>query len=394
MGNLESFYPKRGGGSPVRLVFDHLPLTPVSTAFGMTGVGLWTLNALNHLKRLAPGWSIESLEIGLRQTPRESSRLDPEINRNHLRFPRKLYLAMEVFHAVPPLETSLGPVDAMLGTAYVTRRTRSAAEIPVIYDLSVFKYSRTHPQLRVRYLQKRLPSVLARAALVVTISETMRREVADYFSLDPGRIAVVSPGCALSGAAPNGRDGSSDPEPYLLAVGTLEPRKNLGRLLAAYRRLKKRRPGAPRLVLVGGMGWRANGLNRTLGQHLDAGDVEWKGYLPEPALSELYRNAAGFVYPSLYEGFGMPVLEAMAAGCPVVTSRGTAMAEVAGDAAILTDPEDIEDMEQAIERLIDDGRLTSEMKAAGLQRAKGFTWEATARQLKEAVETAVKWRRT
>lgn len=353
------------------------------------------MNALRHLRALVPDWTLEGLGVGAAKIPFDGSVIGPGVGWNQIHVPSRVLSLAEALNVVPPLETFVGRMDVMLGTAYITRKTRDAAEIPVIYDLSVIRYPSTLPRRRVLYLKKWLPVVLRRASGVVTISAAMKEEIAGHFGFDPRRIYVAAPGCSLHLFAP---EAASGPRPvegdYLLAVGTIEPRKNLQGLLEAYRALKKRRPDSPPLVLVGGMGWRSKGFGQVLEQDRSNGRVRWLGYVAETVLADLYRNAMGFVYPSFYEGFGMPIVEAMAAGCPVITSTGSGTAEAAGDAALLVDPRNIDQLGHALERLIDDRDLRATMRAKGLVRAKQFTWEKTARDLHGAITNAVEFKRS
>jgi alpha-1,3-rhamnosyl/mannosyltransferase len=164
---------------------------------------------------------------------------------------------------------------------------------------------------------------------------------------------------------------------YLLSVSTLEPRKNLAGLVAAYARLPSALQRCFPLVLVGAPGWGdalATADTRSL---LRAGHLRRLGYVPDAELPRLYAGAAALAMPSLYEGFGLPVLEAMASGIPVLTANRAAMPEVAGDAAVLVDPEDDDALRDGLHRLLDDVQLREMLRERGIARAKRFTWEQT-----------------
>jgi glycosyltransferase involved in cell wall biosynthesis len=165
------------------------------------------------------------------------------------------------------------------------------------------------------------------------------------------------------------------PERFILFVGTLEPRKNVARLIEAFSRLPKNRPP---LMLVGGRGWFYDEVFRQI-QVLDLSDqVRHLGYVPAEELPLWYNAASLFVYPSLYEGFGLPPLEAMACGTPVVASNGSSVPEVVGPAGLLVEPTDTEAMAAAMERALSDQDLRLRMRAAGLVQASGFSWRQTA----------------
>jgi glycosyltransferase involved in cell wall biosynthesis len=166
--------------------------------------------------------------------------------------------------------------------------------------------------------------------------------------------------------------------PYLLHVGRLDPGKNLRTLLAALAELRD--GGAPHdLVLAGPPGWKNEGFFRLLRELDLEGRVRLLGYVPDADLPALYTAADVFVFPSLYEGFGLPPLEAMACGTPVVASSRSAMPEVLGDAAVLVDPRDARALAGAVRRVLDDGPLRSGLRQAGLRRAEAYSWEAAAR---------------
>ena len=173
-------------------------------------------------------------------------------------------------------------------------------------------------------------------------------------------------------------------ERYLLAVATREPRKNLGALLRAFERLASLVDDVD-FVLVGGRGWRSADLERTLAAVGDR--VKITGFVSDEELAELYAGAAAFAFPSFAEGFGLPVLEAMASGVPVVTSDRTSLPEVAGDAALLVDPDDDAGLVDALERLLTDGELAADLARRGLARSAQFTWEACARATRAAYPT-------
>jgi glycosyltransferase involved in cell wall biosynthesis len=168
--------------------------------------------------------------------------------------------------------------------------------------------------------------------------------------------------------------------PYILHVGNMEPRKNVVRLVKAYGALLKRRRQLDlQLLLCGGQNWGCKELNRMLHEPGLQGCVILAGMVPNCDLPLLYRGAAGFAMPSLYEGFGLPVLEAMASGIPVMSSNRSSLPEVAGDAALYFDPESVEDMSLAMERLVTDAALRQQLVARGNERVKQFSWEACAR---------------
>ncbi len=238
-----------------------------------------------------------------------------------------------------------------------------------------------------------LARVRRKAHRVLVPSRAVKRDVVRLLNLAEGRVTVTPEGCeprfrpVEAGAALRAvaaRYGL--PPRYVLAVGTLEPRKNLTTLLRAFARLRRAGDVDPalRLVLAGARGWLDEPVFdavRSLGLE---DDVRFPGFIDDDDLPAVYGGAALFVFPSLYEGFGLPLLEAMACGVPVVTSNVSSMPEVAGDAALLVDPRDVDGLAAAIARVLRDGALRDRLRGAGIARARRFSWTVTARQTLDA----------
>jgi glycosyltransferase involved in cell wall biosynthesis len=224
------------------------------------------------------------------------------------------------------------------------------------------------------------------ADAIIVPSHHTALDLARLTRADPARIHTVPLAVSPVGAAEDPGPALQRlkiPRPYLLFVGTLEPRKNLIRLIRAYRRAAFAVPHA--LVLAGQLGWRSERLNREVAIS-GRGQVVLTGHVPATDLDALYRGADAFCYPSLYEGFGLPVLEAMARGVPVVTSTASSLPEVAGDAAILVEPRSVRELAAAIERVLTDRDEAERLGAMGRDRAARFTWERTARMTLDVYE--------
>jgi glycosyltransferase involved in cell wall biosynthesis len=241
---------------------------------------------------------------------------------------------------------------------------RSALPVVVtVHDLAVLRHPGTFNLWTRRYSRLAVPRVVRAARLVIAVSEFTRGELVELLGVPAGRIRVV-PNAVGEPFSPEGPSAEGD---YVLAVGTLEPRKNLASAQQAVRRL------GVELRVVGARGW---------------GGVEvdgWLGRVSDEELAALYRGARCLVYPSLYEGFGIPVLEAMACGTPVVTSAGGATEEVAGGAAVLVDPLDAGSIASGIEEAV---RRRDELVPRGLERAGSFTWERVAAETWRVYEEA------
>jgi glycosyltransferase involved in cell wall biosynthesis len=231
-----------------------------------------------------------------------------------------------------------------------------------IHDLAVLRHPENFNRWTRLYSRLLLPRLARAAARVIAVSDFTAREAVELLGVDEARVRVIPHGVE----APFKPEGPKAEGEYVLAVGTVEPRKNLARLAEAARAV------GMELRVAGAPGW-------------GAVDVQAIGYVDDDELARLYRGSAALVYPSLYEGFGLPVLEAMASGTPVVTSAGTAPAEVADGAAVLVDPLDTEAIAAGIQEAV---RRREELRAAGLERAKGFTWSAAARATVEVYREA------
>lgn len=373
----------------MRVVADGAPFFPSAGGLGPTGVGRWTTHAFEELSRMAPDWEIVFVDASVEKP--DLSRMGPNVSFRSLRFPKLLYSGLKILRLLPPIEWVMGSVDATVGTAYLPWRSRRGAEIPVIYDLSFFRYPETVSWKSLLYLRLKVPRVVARASLVVTISESVAVEISERFNISRDRIEVVYPGCDLEAFTPEavGHAGIDLPDRYLLFVGTVEPRKNLLAILRACDIARQRCPDLPPLLIVGGKGWRDSQLADELEKRKNEGEVILAGYVPDGALPAIYAGADMLVFPSLYEGFGIPIVEAMAAGCPVVTSDRGAMAEIAHGAALLVDPTDDSAIAQAIVSIHTDGSLKSGLVSEGRTRSRDFSWRSTGARLKEALEKAV-----
>lgn len=257
--------------------------------------------------------------------------------------------------------------------------------VATIHDLGWIHYPDFVAPATRRWLEKGVPKTLREASRLITPSKFVAQELVDILGVSKSRIRITPLGVDTSfhprppialqqTLAPLGLE----PGRYLLSVATLEPRKNLSQLLRAFSILPiKLRRSCP-LILVGSIGWQNHALKEELQQHQSSGCVRWLGYLDDHVLPILYAGALAIAVPAIYEGFGLPIIEAMASGVPVLTSNRSAMAEVAGDAALLVDPHDEQAIAIGIEQLISDAQLREHLAARGVGRAKCFTWQRTA----------------
>jgi glycosyltransferase involved in cell wall biosynthesis len=289
----------------------------------------------------------------------------------------------------PPIEALTSRrFDIVHSTTPLLLPSRSGLRVCTVYDLDFLAHpDRTRAEMR-RDFPGLVRSHAGRADLVVTISEYSKAQVEQRLSVPPDRIAVCRPGVPSWIARPLPRRPPGF-RGHLLFVGTLEPRKNVRVLLAAYRQLVEKHPDAPPLVLAGQVtpaaeAWVAEAQAPPL-----RGRVVFEGYVSTERREELYAGASLLALPSLDEGFGLPALEAMALGIPVVASTVGALPEVVGDAGILVDPADVQGLSGALEAVTVDPGLAGRMREAGIARSRGFNWPASARALIGAYEQAL-----
>lgn len=257
--------------------------------------------------------------------------------------------------------------------------------ITTIHDLAFHLYPETLDPRNLKRIQKDIRYSVDRSDRIVAVSTSTKRGLMEAFHLPEDRIEIIYPSFSSPAtASPESemlwrlRIGS----PYLLYVGNLEPRKNIDRLVLAYAKLK-RETGIPhQLVLAGQKGWLYDDIFRTVSSEGLENDVVFTGYITEADKAALYQYASLFVYPSLYEGFGIPILEAMAVGVPVVCSNTSSMPEAAGNAALLINPRDTDAIAQAMYRLLTDETLRTSKTALGKVQARKFSWEKSADDLR------------
>jgi glycosyltransferase involved in cell wall biosynthesis len=279
--------------------------------------------------------------------------------------------------------------DAFLSSnSYLTCWFTSCPAAAIVYDLVPF-IPGARAERRASMIERATIDVgVRRARALICISEATRADLVDRVPSAGPRTVVVAlaagerfadPAAAAQSAAVAARHGIE--RPYVLAAGTLEPRKNLERLLQAWTRLPGELRDAFEIVLVGPVGWDAEPIVAAA----RAARVRIAGYVPDDELAALYAGCELFCYPSLYEGFGLPVLEAMKAGAPVLTSNVSSLPEVAGDAAVTVDPLSVDAIAGAIERLLADPGERGRLRAAGRARAQHFSWERTAIQTRSVL---------
>lgn len=306
---------------------------------------------------------------------------------NHLAYAKKM-INTKVYNASFNRKLKTLNADAIHCTDFFCMGNKyGIPEFITVYDISCFRHPETHPAARVKLFHQRLPKSLAQARHIMTISEFSKSELINYFGVPAEKISVTY--CGLpdkfsyipprQSAQTLSLYGLSHKQ-YLLYVGTIEPRKNLDILLEAYQALPERIKHHYPLVLIGALGWKFEQFMQKATPLLRAKQLVMPGYVPEQHLPQLMSGAFCFLYPSIYEGFGIPPLEAMASQVPVLAANTTSLPEVIGQAGGLLNPYDSEAWRDAIESLIDDSERYRNYVQQGQQQAALFTWEQCAEQ--------------
>lgn len=287
-----------------------------------------------------------------------------------------------------PIEWVTGRLDLFHSPDFVLPPVRKAVTALTVHDLSFMRHPECSSPPLWEYLMDAVPRSVARADIVLADSECTRRDIIELLRVPDERVHVI-----YAGVEPRFEPGSDEVaerialarydlrQPFILGLGTLQPRKNFPRLIRAYHLARQKYHLDHQLVIGGGPGWLYEDIYDTIHELGLQSDVRLIGFVEDVDLPALYRAASVFAFPSLYEGFGIPVLEAMGCGTPVVTSTASSLPEVAGDAALMVDPLDIEALAEALGRLINDGALRDDLRHKGFQRAERFTWQRSAQEL-------------
>ncbi|MBI3457610.1 MAG: glycosyltransferase family 4 protein [Candidatus Rokubacteria bacterium] len=340
-----------------------------------SGIGRYTQALVETLVRLAPE------ERWILYLDRPARDLPAGVEARCLPWPQRLLWTLWA----APRDLARRPVDLFHGvTGFELPGGRAARLVTTVHDLVPLRFPRLVPWRHRWAVRALLGSALRRAARVIAVSDATRGEILTRFRVDPGKVHVVPEAAASRFAPPPAveitrvRTRYALAAPYVLFVGLLEPKKNLPALLDAVARLRRAGSWGPtQLVLAGAPGWGTAGLEAEAERRGLGGAVRLLGAVPEADLPALYAGALVFVFPSLWEGFGLPVLEAMAAGVPVVASHRGAIPEVTAGAALLVEPA-AAPLAEALGTVLADGALRERLRDAGLARAKGFSWERSA----------------
>jgi glycosyltransferase involved in cell wall biosynthesis len=312
----------------------------------------------------------------------------PNVTTRELRFRERVMTAIWHRLLIPlPVDLVTGPVDIFHAPDYVLPPVSRGVTMITVHDLAFLIHPECADQNLRLFLEHAVPRSAARADYIITDSENTRNDVICLLDADPERVFVV-PGGVDPSFAPADEEAIDRVRceyklklPYVLAVGVIEPRKNFPRLIDAFSRFRVRTGLNYELVIAGGDGWLSDETYREAERSPFSDHVRFTGYVPDHHLAALYSGADVFAYPSLYEGFGLPVLEAMACGTTVVCANTSSLPECAGDAALLFPPDDPDAIAATLERACGDPELRGELVRRGEQRVAEFQWERAAERL-------------
>jgi glycosyltransferase involved in cell wall biosynthesis len=268
--------------------------------------------------------------------------------------------------------------------------------VVTVHDLSWIRYPETHPVERVEMMNRYFEKALSQSSALITDAEFVRQEVIDVFGVKPEKITAIPLGVepmfipltSLETAQVLTSHGLTHGK-YFLTVGTLEPRKNLGLAIRAYSELPKSVRDQYPLVVIGMKGWHSSEIERSISPLAQAGYLRQLGYVPREDLTILMAGATALIYPSIYEGFGLPPLEAMACGTPVICSNVSTLPEVVGDAGILIDPSDEVGLRERMYALTEDKKLWADLSSRARERSLRFTWKNCAQQTVEVYKSVI-----
>lgn len=354
--------------------------------YPLTGIGKYTQNLLNGLRK---NQSINQIFCIPNILNNSSEITSKNISISKLKKTLKVlpglyscYNYLNDFFYKKKTQNLLGENFIYHEPCYILR-PYSGLKICTIHDLSHIKYPEYHPRERVNFLSRYLPNSVLRADHIITVSKFIRNEIIHLLNVAPEKVTCIYHGISkLFKIRANDEVKSVlanynlNNKSYLLSVGTLEPRKNLERLIQAFKQLPEQQRNKYPLVLVGIKGWNTSRFEKLARSLIKKQQLYCLGYVPEVYLPYLYSGAYGFIYISIYEGFGLPLLEAMASGIPTLASSESAMPEVVGNSAMIVNPFDIDLITDKLNQLINDLTLRERLKHEGPIQAAKFSWDS------------------
>jgi len=381
---------------PIRVAYNSIPLMSP-----LTGVGQYTKNLCRELEFHNDITLLYFSGVSWGQTNLAEVSFERQMNLNQLKQIVKKYIpnSYQLARKAQQIAFSLGArsykPDLYHETNFLAFNFLGPTVITV-HDLSWVHFPETHPIERVRFFNKYFEPSLRQASRIITDSEFVKQELIDVFGVRPEIInsvaLAVEPFFQPLDLAQSRNQLQAKGliyKMYWLAVGTLEPRKNLQLVIRAFMTLPKSTRQTCPLIIVGMKGWRVDSLEAELKSLVQSGEVIQLGYLSRTDLAVVIAGAKSLIYPSIYEGFGLPILEAMYCGVPVITSNVSSLPEVIGDAGILIDPKDVDGLAKQMQLLFDDGILCANLGVAALKRSYQFSWNKCAKDTAQIYRAAL-----
>ncbi len=358
------------------------------------GIAHYVYNIFLELKKLDKTNNYEMFGLNFFGTPTQFKQNFPKGTIFHTikYIPGKVWNLFNRRMALPPLEILLGKkADVFIFTLFRLYPTILAKKrFVMIHDIAFEHMPRFIEKKNLQYLKRRVPEAARMADKIITISQATRNDLIKTYDIEPEKI-IVAP-CAVNTSRYKPTDLSDKlrkkynlQASYLLYLGTMEPRKNIKRLVEAYELLPKDLKSKYPLVLAGGKGWNDEPILRAIEKARETSTIIQTGYVDEDDVSALYTGAEVFLYPSNYEGFGMQILEAMACGTPVLTGKNSSLPEVGGDAAYYVNEKSVESIARGIETLLKSEQLQKEMVKKGREQIKKFSWSESAQKIIDAI---------
>lgn len=364
-------------------------LDVTAITYPLTGIGRYTLalaqglessSRIEDVRFFARGKWVNNLDDLVYA---ENSIFRPKaLLRQHLPFRRLIRMGIRYFNAWKFHHQVRNLSDYIYHAPNYDLMPFKGKSVVTIHDLSFIRHSEFHPNERALYWQNEINNVIEYATHVITDSEFQRQEIIELLNVEPSRVSAVHLGVEEKFQTYSEEDSKSVLEQYglqykgySLVVATIEPRKNFERLLHAFELLPEKTRSSYPLVIVGDKGWLSGHVHKTISRLVEKKEALRLGYVDEKNLPKLYAAALIFLYPSLYEGFGLPVLEAMASGTAVLSSNSTSIPEIAGHDCLLVDPYSVDEITQGWRSLLEDKVMRVKLSKSGQKRARNFSWD-------------------
>ncbi|MTI64703.1 glycosyltransferase family 1 protein [Methylophaga sp.] len=366
----------------MKILIDIDALTPPLTGIGYYTAkllkGLQEADDVGELKLIRDGNIIEPEVLSITENMLQSAR----VAARQLPFRPLLRWGYQKYRTMRFWQHSAGFKDFIYHAPNYSLLPFQGRSVVTIHDLSFIRHPEFHPPDRVNYWRKNIHRVVKRADHIITDSEFQRGEIIDVFDVEPDNVSAIHLGVSgefraysMDDCATVLAENGLQYKQFCLVVATVEPRKNFERIVRAFESLPEELKYAYPLVIVGDKGWLSDDIHQSIERLIEKKQAHRLGYVPDEALWRLYASATVFVYPSLYEGFGLPVLEAMASGTAVLSSNSSSIPEVAGEACVLVDPYFVEQLTDEWRKLLSDETKQSHHVSMGLKRATIFTWD-------------------